>query len=60
MGAVPLGVVALQPEVVLSHQLLPALGLREEVVGESALEVKVGLDETLPGLAALDLFFAHA
>ena len=60
MGFVPLGVVALQPEVVLLHQLLPGLGLREEVVRQTALEVEVSLDEGLPGLAAFYLFFADA
>jgi hypothetical protein len=57
---VPLGVVALQPQVMLGHQIRPGLGLGEEVVGEPALEVEVGLDETLPGLPALDLQLLYA
>jgi hypothetical protein len=45
---------------VLGHQIRPGLGLGEEVVGEPALEVEVGLDETLPGLPALDLQLLYA
>jgi hypothetical protein len=52
--------VALQPQVVLGDQLLPGFRPREEVVGEPALQVEVGLDEGLPGLPALYLELRYA
>ncbi len=59
VGAVPLGVVPLQPEVVLRDQLLPGLRPSEVEVHEPALQVEVGLDEGLPGLPALDLHLLY-
>jgi hypothetical protein len=41
VGLVPLGVVAIQPAVVLPCQVFPGLGFREEVVRQPALEVDV-------------------
>jgi hypothetical protein len=52
--------VPLEPQVVLGDQLLPSLCLREEVVGQPALQVEVGLDEGLPGLPALYLQLLYA
>jgi hypothetical protein len=57
---VPLGVVPLEPKIVLGEQLLPGLGFGEGVVGQTALQVEVGLDEGLPGLPALDLDLLYA
>jgi hypothetical protein len=37
VGLVPLGVMPLEPEVMLVYQFLPALGFLEEVVREPAL-----------------------
>ena len=60
VGPVSLGVVAVQPEIVLGDQLLPALGFRKEEIRQPPLEVEVGFDEGLSGLAALDLQFLYA
>src|SRR5215210_1418765 len=57
---VPLGVVVFHPSLVRLHQLLPAFGLREVVVGHSPLDVERRLDVGLVRLSPLDLLFAYA
>ena len=57
---VALGVVALQPALVLFDQLLPAPRLCEVKARHPALDIEGRLDEALPGLTSLYLFFLYA
>jgi hypothetical protein len=60
VGLVPVGVVALQPQVMLFEQLFPAFSPLEEVVCHPALDVEGGFYVALPRLAALYLLFVYA
>src|SRR5262249_13541571 len=57
----PVGLIILvgNPALVDRFSLLPAGHLREVIIGQTALQVELGLNKIFPRLLLVDLFFAN-